>query len=331
MFESVARACGSLRAHLGGALAALAVAFSVSLAPALAAPALFITDDTGLVRYDFQGGTFGTLIPEGGDSYNMTGVAIGPNGNLFVAATNVSQVYEYDTLSGARIGSGPFVPYYGQPPTPDPRDVINPQGMRFGPNGNLYIADLSGATTNVHEYDATGTSVGALTSPMLNQPSDVAFDSAGNLYVTNPGSANVLVSAGANQPFVDFVGVQSGGLNNPTALTFGPNGKLYVIDPSTSALYRYNSDGSFDTTLISFGLFQPAALAFGPDGNLYVSGTDIWNNLGQVLRYSADGVPDGALIASGLTNPRFLAFVPEPTTAVLLGGLGLTLLRRRTR
>src|SRR5262249_40954875 len=148
---------------------------------------------------------------------------------------------------------------------------------------------------NVHMYDTTGSSLGTLTDATLADPSDVAFDASGNLYVVNPGFSNVLVSASGTQPFTPFVSTQSGGLINPTALTFGPDGKLYVLDASTGAIDRYNSNGSFDTTIVTLGLFQPSDLAFGPDGKLYVSGTDLLQNLGEVLRFSADGTADGAL------------------------------------
>ncbi len=143
--------------------------------------------------------------------------------------------------------------------------------MRFSPsNHNLYIADLSGATANVHVYGgASGASLFALTDPTLDEPSDVAFDAQGNMYVVNPGFENVLKSVAGTQPFTQFVSPGSGGLVNPTALAFGPDGKLYVLDTTSNAeIYRYNADGSFDTAVIpSFGLFQPADLAFGPDGN----------------------------------------------------------------
>jgi len=298
---------------------------------------LFVSDGNGVERYDFASHSLSTLVPESAGAFSMTGLTVGPNGNLFVAATGPApQIFEYNQATGAQIGAQPFVFYEGTPPSPDPHDVINPQGMRFSPlNGNLYVADVSGSTANVHMYGPTGASLGALTDATLDQPSDVAFDAHGNMYVVNPGMANVLVSALGTQPLTEFVSTQSGGLTNPTALTFGPDGKLYVLDLSTSAIDRYNSNGSFDTTVVSFPLFQPAGLAFGPDGKLYVSGIDLLQNAGQILRFTPDGVPDGIPVASGLLNPTFIAFnVPEPSTAMLFGigaavAFAATLRRRR--
>jgi DNA-binding beta-propeller fold protein YncE len=297
---------------------------------AIAIPAqLLITDDFGVQRYEFQSAALSNLVPDTANSGAFTGLALGPNGNLFVAANlPVPQIFEFDASSGAQVGSGPFVNYEGDPPSPDPHDVINPQGLGFSPiNGNLYVGDISGSTANVHIYDSTGASLGALSDATLNQPNDVAFDAAGDLYIVNPGMANVLKSVAGTQPLAQFVGVQSGGLTIPTTLTFGPDGELYVLDHSTSNINRYNSDGSFDTIFVQFSQFQASDLEFGPDGKLYVLGSDLLSGAGQVLQFAADGTPEGALVSGGLTNPRFLVFaVPEPASLGLLTASAVILL-----
>lgn len=276
-----------------------------------------------------------TLVPNNANAFQMTGLTIGPNGNLFVAAVQqVPQIFQYNPATGVQIGAQPFVFYEGTPPSPDPHDVIAPQGLRFSPlNQNLYVADqLLG---NVHVYSPTGTSLGTVPdSPgnFFSQPGDVAFDAAGNLYVANPGFANVLRSDGGTQTLAPFVATQSGGLNNPGGLTFGPDGKLYVLDTSNSNIYRYNADGSFDNFVISLGNFQPGGLAFGPDDKLYVSGTDNSTATGEVERFLLDGTPDGVVV-SGLTNPLFMTFtpVPEPTSTSLAGLVAVGLLLRPLR
>ena len=206
------------------------------------------TDD---VVHRFDAATGAAILPDitlpSGSAF-VTGIAIGPGGDLFVAASSAAQVFRYNAMTGAQIG-GPFVTFNGQN---DGHDVQGPEGMAFAPNGNLYVADVT--LSNVHEYDTAGNSVASLDadpSAFFSQPTDVAFDAGGNLYVVNPGFADVLKSVGGTQPFAEFVSPLSGGLTIPQALTFGPDGKLYVLDASNSsgpAIRRYTAAGADDGT-----------------------------------------------------------------------------------
>ncbi len=300
-------------------LAAVVLLSCVATASLAGATTLFVSDGFDDVVNRFDASTGAPIAPSIPLSF-ATGVAIGPNGDLYAVSQNPSQVYRYDAMTGAQIG-GPFVTFNGQN---DGHDVQGPEGMAFAPNGYLYVADVT--ESNVHIYDTAGNSVGALTSAELSQPMDVAFSAAGDLYVVNPAMADVLVSIGGTQPLTEFFGTQTGGLINPSALTFGPDGKLYVLDASNAngpAILRYTAGGADDGTVVSYAssFFQPNDIAFGPDGKLYVSGVDLGFSTGEVLRYLADGTADGMLVSSGPSYPTFMAFsgaVPEPATATLL-------------
>ena len=171
----------------------------------------------------------------------------------------------------------------------------------------------------------------------------MAFDTSGNLpgndvFVVS-GTANVLVSTGLGQPFVDFTAPGDGGLINPTSLSFGPDHDLYVLDigGGEPKVVRFTPNGTPDGAVVSFtgnNLFNPAFLAFGPDGNFYLSGQDLNTGAGEILKFGTDGTPLGTFIGTGLVNPTFIAFsVPEPSTLALastaLGGFALLFRRRR--
>jgi sugar lactone lactonase YvrE len=298
------------------------------------AATLFISDAVDDVIHRFDAATGAAILPDI-PLVGVTGLATGPNGDLFAVSSNPPQVYRYNPTTGAQIG-GAYVTYNGQN---DGHDVYGPNGMAFAPNGNLYIADTTASPItsqpSVHVYDTAGNSVASMGSPELSQPTDVAFDAAGNMYVVNPGNGNVLKSLGGTQPLAEFFATQTGGLIIPSALTFGPNGELYVLDSSNDtgpAIRRYTAAGAADGTVVSYAttLFQPNDIAFGPDGKLYVSGIDLGLNAGQVLRYLPDGTADGALITSGPSYPTFMTFsVPEPGTLALLMIAGAMLLIRR--
>lgn len=319
------------RGRLGRFLLAAGVLLSCVVAVSSAGAAtLFVSDgvDDVVNRFD---ATTGAAISPSIPLLGVTGVATAANGDLYAVSQIPSQVYRYNSTTGAQIG-GPFVTFNGQN---DGHDVQGPEGMAFAPNGNLYIADVT--LSNVHIYDTAGNSVGVLGSAELSQPTDVAFSAAGDLYVVNPGMADVLVSAGGTGPLTEFFGTQTGGLTIPQSLTFGPDGKLYVLDASGAngpAVRRYTAGGADDGTVVSYAssLFQPNDIAFGPDGKLYVSGVDLGFGTGQVLRYLANGTADGMLVSSGPSYPTFMAFsgaVPEPGTGMLLMMAGIPLWWRR--
>jgi sugar lactone lactonase YvrE len=256
-----------------------------------------------------------------------TGVTIGPDGLLYVGTSDPGEVFRYNAGTGVQFGSGPFVVYNGMPPTPDPRDVINPQGMKFGPDGNLYIAD-EGGNQNIHIYSPTGMSLGALTPPGdFSSPTAIAFSPAGNLYAT--GGSGVAEYSFTSHVFADVVQAATGGPTNPVDLSFGADGKLYVLDYGTDSVFRYNADGTGQSTFITFdNEFSPANMAFGPDGDLYVSGTDFITAQGEVLQFAPDGTFD-QLFISDLSNPGFLAFTPVPEPAAGIALLAPLLLARR--
>lgn len=276
---------------------------------------LFVSDGDSILRFD---ATTGAAVGSPISLESATGLTAGADGLLYAAHTTPQpEVFRFNPSTGAQIGPGPLVTYNGQN---DGHDVFNPQGIKVG-SGGLYVADVT--ASDVHRYDTSGGSLGSLTSDELVQPQDVAFDSSGNLYVVNPGSANVLRSAGGTGALTEFFPTQTGGLTIPISLAFSPNGELYVLDigNGTPAVRRYTFAGAADGTPIVYSgnnLFQPAYLAFGFDGKLYVSGQDLNTGQGEILRYQTDGTLDGAFI-TGLTNPTFMAFVvPEPAAWVLL-------------
>ena len=138
------------------------------------------------------------------------GVAVGPNGNLFVADSGNNRVLEY--AAGAGTGAA-AVRVYGQPsmissvkPTqPSAQTLASPQGIAVDQGTNLYVADAlanrvlifpNTQSAPVAGMPATfvlgaasfGTVGGGFRTPM-----DVAVDSAGNIYVSDQANSRVLI------------------------------------------------------------------------------------------------------------------------------------------
>jgi sugar lactone lactonase YvrE len=112
-------------------------------------------------------------------------------------------------------------------------------------------------------------------------PSALAFDAAGNLYVSSFENNRVLrydptglfmgnfVADDPTTPTVD----ESGGLAGPIGIGFDAAGNVYVSSRATGNVLRYDATGVFMNGLVPNGtLVAPTELVFAPGGGgLYVS------------------------------------------------------------
>src|SRR5262249_26950663 len=128
-------------------------------------------------------------------------------------------------------------------------------------------------TGTVDRYD--GKTGGFLNSVVTNltQPTGLAFDGAGNLYVSSFGDGTVVKVDGMNTSV--FVAASSGHLVAPAGLQFGSDGNLYVVDLLLGAVRRYDPTGEFIGGLIPAGgqLANqfPSDLLFDRQGHLLIA------------------------------------------------------------
>lgn len=316
----------------------LAACLAVTSLPRVTHADLFIADGDRIGRYTDGG----TLINANFIALNgVTGLTFGPDNYLYAAtpvggSSGASGIFRYNPTTGAQIDAGPFVDYTGIAQSPS-----NPQGMHFGSDNHLYVADAT--LSQVYVFDQTGSFINTLTSPTpanpagpdIVQPTGLTADAL-HFYVTS-GQGVARFDSGPGT-FSNFVA--AGVMNNPRDAAFGPDGDLYVLDASsTPQVLRFNSTGvqdpSFhihlDDLYSSSGIvFYPSNLNFSPNGLLAISGYDAFSNYGtgSVIQYDLNGNYLGSLVpavaqgTNALTQYNsFLVFspVPEPSTLALLG------------
>ena len=244
-------------------------------------------------------------------------LAIGPNGNLYVADDVRNQILE-------RLPNGTFVPVVGNGTIgfsgdggPATSAQLNyPAGITFGPDGTLYIADSQNG--RIRAVSPTG----IITTIAGN----------GTLGWVEDGTAALQAPL------------------EPFAMTFGPGGSLYVA--TNEQVLRLNPNGTFTTVLGEnfndyaglYGIGGPAVdasadgpegLAFDSSGNLYVFGSNtkailmvdpqgIVHYLGSLYPRGPSGLvtsPDGSVLAMDelavdkLSPQGFQTLVDFPTTA----------------
>jgi sugar lactone lactonase YvrE len=198
----------------------------------------------------------------------------------------------------------------------------HPYGMAVDSSGNIYVADkandvirkitpagvvttiagtngLVGSVDGVGTAGGTGTVTGKNVAALFNQPSGVAIDASGNVYVADTGNNTIrkistsgVVTTVAGTP--GTAGSTDG--TGPAALFSSPygvvvdsSGNLYVTDAANATIRKITSagvsstiagsagtTGSADGTGSAIEFNNPIGIAIDSGGNLYV--TDTGNN-----------------------------------------------------
>lgn len=189
-------------------------------------------------------------------------VTFGPDAKLYVACFGDNSIGRIDPATG--LGLGSFV-------LGGSGGLVNPRGLAFGPDGDLYVSSGSG---EILRFDGTtGAFVGVFVDTGGNgggpvDPYGLAFD-GGLLYVASYFPSEVRAFDATTSAYVSTpVASGAGGLSGPTALAFGPDGELYVTSRNDDAVRRYDGvTGAFLGVFVapgSGGLDGPFDLAFRP-------------------------------------------------------------------
>src|SRR5580700_3036735 len=185
--------------------------------------------------------------------------------------------------------------------------VNGPIGMAFDSAGNLYIADtldnrirkVSAATGIISTFAGNGTmgfggDGAAASSATLANPHSIAFDSAGNLYISDTlnhrirrvdmnGNIETIAGNGMIGNAGDGGQATSASMTNPWGIAVDGSGNIYFADSLNNTIRKINAAGVISTIAgggkvlgdggpaIIAALFTPEGIALDGSGNLYIA------------------------------------------------------------
>jgi sugar lactone lactonase YvrE len=265
------------------------------------------------------------------------GLAFDEAGNMFIADHNNSRIREVSTdgfvstLAGVGPGEsdwGPWTDGIG-PSAGDGGPAVHglldaPWGIAFDPEGNLFIADRDHDAVREVDTDGVLTTVAGTgvkgfngddrpaTSAELDRPVDVAFDAAGDLFISDEDNrrirrvdedGTITTYAGTGEYGCEGDGgpAAEASFRNPSDIAFGPDGSLYVSDSECRRVRRIAPDGTVSTfarntdehpcrgiigePVDRFPVEGDVSFAFAPNGDMYLTGV-CWD----IIRVDGEGI-----------------------------------------
>jgi sugar lactone lactonase YvrE len=190
---------------------------------------------------------------------------------------------------------------------PYPCEVMNPTGLAFGPDGQLYISSRSeGAIYRYTDYERLETF-----AENLGVCCGIAFDSAGTLYAGDRTGKVYRIDPSGNPE--EFARLEPSISAYHLAVDSSDN--LYVTGPTISvrdSLYRIDKSGKVTTPLS--GLARPQGLAFAPDGALWIAAS--YGGKKGVFRY----LPAGRELTHHVAAPMLVGLAIDSEDVFVVDG-----------
>ncbi len=245
--------------------------------------------------------------------YFPTGVAVDATGNLFIADTDNIVIREVATNGNISTVAGGGTNYPSDGGVATNTELFSPAGVAVDATENLFISDTgndvirevgtNGIIATVvgggGSYPGDG---GAATNAELSNPTGVAVDATGNLFIADSGN-NVIRKVGTNGVIITVAGNGNYGysgdggvatnaeLSAPQSVAVDATGNVFIADYINNRIREVGTNGIITTAAgngtngysgdggaaTNAELVSPAGVAVDATGNLFIS--DLGNNV----------------------------------------------------
>ncbi len=219
-------------------------------------------------------------IAPGGGFNEPWGLAVGPDGSVYVADTWNNRIQKFSA-------DGDFLTTWGQFGAAESRyHFWGPRGVAVDGQGRVYVTDTGNKRVVIFDSDGealaavggTGLGVG-----QFDEPVGIAVDERGRVYVADTWNkrVQVLIPEGDTLSYPtnitwDVDAWYGDSLDNKPFLAIDASHNTYVADPVMGRVLAFDQQGDFLATWGSFGsgpaeIGTVSGLALDPEGDVWVS------------------------------------------------------------
>jgi len=234
-----------------------------------------------------------------------SGIAVDSAGNMQVADTSNNRIRKItpgglvSTFAGSAYGSADGPGATAQ--------FSGPSGVGVDSAGNTFVADSGnnrirkitpGGLVSTFAGSSDGFADGQGTAAQFSRPADVAVDSAGTVYVTDPGNRRVrkITPGGVVSTFAgsgDYGGVDGQGtaaqFNSPQGIAIDSADNVYVTEYYNHRIRKITPGGLVSTFAGAAELTFPTGVAVDSAGTVYVANYN---------RYIINKITPGGLVST---------------------------------
>jgi hypothetical protein len=243
------------------------------------------------------------IVYSGGGMSRVDSMAVDAQGNVWLLSTGGPQT----DFKGSIVeisSSGAFLS--GSAGYPLPAPLTNAGPLAIDTSGNVWLANdgaaLSVSSTTLIEISGSGTVLSGandISGNSLNNVTSMAFDAAGDLWMTNSYQDSLTELSPSGQFLSGTGGFLGGGLAFPGTLSIEPSGNVWVGNGRSVAVSEFSSAGeptSGGGGITSSGFYGGVGSAIDNQGNVWFT-TQGTTGEAQVSKLSSFGA-----ILSGSTG-----------------------------